>query len=236
MSPHTLDALIDELQQFYKAVLLQISHKLENNQKEELRFYCSDVIVAKEDTRALNILLSLQDTGKVSWKDVCFLKEGLCVIQRIDLVNTLTAFEVTRNLIVLLDFYARKSLDSESHDRRAFQSVETMAGYLMLAMADVARSFNVHGAVEAMLQSRMGSGMKKILVDLEEEIDRQMSDPWSKMAFLVVITGEMIAVTLATDEERTERHQKEETLIKFCFTAADKLSSRMIKLGSWVSL
>lgn len=82
MSPHTLDALIDELQQVFKAVLLQISHKLENNQKEELRFYCSDVIVTKGDTRALNILVSLQDTGKVSWEDVCFLKEGLRVIQK----------------------------------------------------------------------------------------------------------------------------------------------------------
>ena len=89
----------------------------------------------------------------------------------------------------------------------------------MLVMADVARSFNVQGAVGAMLQSRIVSGMKKILVYLEEEIDRQMSDPWSKMTFLVVITREMIAVTLATDEER---HQKEETLMKFCFTAADK--------------
>lgn len=78
MSPHTLDALIDELQQVFKAVLLQISHKLENNQKEELRFYCSDVLVTKGDTRALNI----QDTGKVSWEDVCFLKEGLRVIQK----------------------------------------------------------------------------------------------------------------------------------------------------------
>ena len=114
-----------------------------------------------------------------------------------------------------------------------------MADYLVLVMADITQSFSVLGAIGTLLQSRMGSGMNKVLDDLEEEIDRQISDPWSKMTLLVVITGEMIARSLATDHDEepiaTERHQKEETLIKFCFTAADKLSSRIIKLGSWVS-
>ena len=88
-----MDELIDQLQRVYKAVLLQISRKLGNYQKEELRFYCSDLIGTKEDTGALDILRSLQDTGKVSWEELSFLKEALRVIQRIDIVKSLTAFD-----------------------------------------------------------------------------------------------------------------------------------------------
>ena len=51
---------------------------------------------------------SLEYAGKISWRDVSFLKEGLLEVKTSDLADKLTEFEVMRNLTVLLDFYARK--------------------------------------------------------------------------------------------------------------------------------
>ena len=72
--------------------------------------------------------------------------------------------------------------------------------------------------------------MEKVLVDFEEETERELSDPWSKLTLLVVIAGEIVAEALANEERRRKTN-----VIKLCSTLADKLCFRMIKLGSWVS-
>lgn len=227
-SRQTFDKLTDELQRIYKAVLLQIVHKLENHQKEELRFYCTEFI-STGDTEVLNILRSLQNAGKISWEDISYLKEGLRVVQRMDLVKTLTAFEVKRDVTILLDFYARKRQGSESFSRHAFEKVEQIAGYLAIIMTEKAQErFDVGNTVRSLLEPK--KGIRKVLVEFEGEIKRELSDPWSKLTFLVVIAGEIAAASLANEEHR----QKLEPL-KMCSTAADELCWRIMELGSWVS-
>jgi len=71
-------------------------------------------------------------------------------------------------------------------------------------------------------------GIRKVLVEFEGEIKRELSDPWSKLTFLVVIAGEIAAASLANEEHR----QKLEPL-KMCSTAADELWWRIMELGSW---
>lgn len=225
-SRQTFDKLTDELQRIYKAFLLQIVHKLENHQKEELRFYCTEFI-STGDTEVLNILRSLQNAGEISWEDVSYLKEALRAVQRLDLVKTLTAFEVKRDLTILLDFYAKRRQGSELFCRPAFEKVEKMAGYLAIVMTEMARDrFDVSNADSLLVEPR--KGIRKVLVDFEEEIKRELSDPWSKLTSLVVITGEIVAVALANEE-----FCREPEVLKLCSTAADELYSRMIKLGSW---
>ena len=101
MSSQTLNTITDELQRAsYKAVLIQIVHGLEKQQQEELRFYYNGLIPG-ETTGTLNILRSLENVRKISWMDVSSLKESLCVVGRNDLAETLTAYEIKRNLKVM---------------------------------------------------------------------------------------------------------------------------------------
>lgn len=225
--------LSEEIHRLYKEVLLDVVHRLENDQKEELRFYFSELTVPKEDKGALNILRSLQNNGKMSWKDLCALKDGLRVIQRWDLVNILTTYEVQRDVIILLDIYARKKQTSEVFYPQVLGPVYKVGKYLEYIVAEVVRSNKVEvaNAVGSLMQSRLG--IRKALANCEEEIEVEMSDPWSKLTLLVVIAGEMFAAVLANDGERSEGQQKREVW-KTCSIMAEELSSRMIKLGNWV--
>ena len=76
MSSQTNKTIIDNLQLAYRAVLLQIVRSLEKDQQEQLRFYFKELI-EMGDPRALSILSSLKNEGKISWTDVSFLKDGV---------------------------------------------------------------------------------------------------------------------------------------------------------------
>ena len=106
MSSQTNNTTIENLQRAYKTVLLQIARNLEKDQQEELRFIFRELI--RREPGALIIMSSLEYAGKISWRDVSFLKEGLLEVKTSDLADKLTEFEVMRNLTVPLDFYARK--------------------------------------------------------------------------------------------------------------------------------
>ena len=128
---------IENLQRAFKAVLLQIVHSLEKDQQEELSFLFNEFISTTKPDDALNIMSSLENAGKISWSDVSFLKEGLEQVKRLDLVKKLTAFEVKRNLIVLLDFYARKRQEMESCCQSVRDPVGRVAGYLLKITREV---------------------------------------------------------------------------------------------------
>ena len=227
-SRQTFDKLTDKLKRAYAAALLQIAHNLEKEQQDELRFYFTGLITRGE-TGAFNILGSLENAGEISWEDVSYLKEALRVVQRLDLAKTLTSFEVKRDLTILLDFYANRRQGSELFCPPAFEKVEKMAGYLAIVMTEMARDrFDVGNAVSLLVEPR--KGIRKVLVDFEEEIKCELSDPWSKLTSLVVIAGEIVSAALANEEFR-----REPEVLKLCSTAAEELYSRMIKLGSWVS-
>ena len=221
MSSQALNTIADELQRAsYKAVLLQIVHGLEKQQQEELRFYYNGLIPG-ETTGTLNILRSLENVGKISWMDVSSLKESLCVIGRNDLAETLTAYEIKRNLKVLLDIYASKRRRSEWQCYPS-SSVELVAGRLVKATTEEMDQV----AVRSLLESR--ENIQEVLNGFEEEIERELSDPWDKLTLLVIITGE--AIVMANEEGRLKPE-----VLKFCSTAAiDKLCSRMMDLGTWV--
>ena len=226
MSSRFSDELTDEFQQLYSAVLLHIGHNLEPDQLEELYFYFTGRL-SNQTTGYLHILRSLETGGKFSWLDVRSLKEALSVIQRLDLEKRLTAFEIKRDLIILLDFFARMRRGSESLSRSP--SVELVAGCLVNLMSDIARDgFDVSN-VRSLMEPR--KGIANVLIDFEEEIEREMSDPWCKLTCLVVIAGEMVAETLANGEPRWKPE-----VSKLCSTAADMLCTRMMRReGRWVS-
>ena len=221
---------IENLQRAFKAVLLQIVHSLEKDQQEELSFLFNEFISTTKPDDALNIMYSLENAGKISWSDVSFLKEGLEQVKRLDLVKKLTAFEVKRNLIVLLDFYARKRQGIESCYQSVPDPVKRVAGYLLKITREVFQDgFDVSERVRSLL-GESKEDVKNLMREFEEKCDQELYDPWSKLTLFIVISGEILAVALANEEH----HQKQEVM-KLLSTAAESLCSRILKLGNWVS-
>ena len=68
MTTQTFDDLTDKLQRTYNAVLLHIVHEIEIAQEKEIHFYFSRHI-PRGITGTLDILRSLENAGKISWRD-----------------------------------------------------------------------------------------------------------------------------------------------------------------------
>ena len=226
MSLTTNEDIDSKLRQAYAAILLQIVHNLDRDQQQELSFYYSrSGLISVQDTGILTTLTSLENAGMISWEDVGRLTEGLRQIHRLDLVKLLTEFEMKRNLTILLDCYTRERLGLDLCFRS--DTVQSTAAYLL--METVQDGFDITN-----VRSLVGSGknIKKVLNEFEEEIDRsEFSFPWSKLAMLIVIAGEIIVAASANG-----KHHQNHQLMEMCFTAAEECSSRMMpEQGSWVS-
>ncbi|XP_020632521.1 uncharacterized protein LOC110069350 [Orbicella faveolata] len=222
MSSQTLDKLTDELKQAYNAVLLQVFKDLEAEQRAELYYYFTAHI--SRDT--LHILRSLEDAGKVSWLDVTSLKKALTEISRLDLERKVSRYEIKRNLTILLNFYAEMKLELQPCSLS--KSVESVARCLLDLMTAIVRDgFDVN-IVRSLTEPIKGT--KKVLLDWERAIERELSYPWDRVTILVLITGEMIAEALANAGLSYTPE-----VLNMSSTLADMICTRMIEQGSWVS-
>ncbi|KAL9987849.1 hypothetical protein ACROYT_G002221 [Oculina patagonica] len=217
-STHTVT---DKLRQTYNGVLLQISFNLSKKHQRKLRQYCNG-LVSTNVTDTVDIFHTLEHERKISWEDVNFVKEAMHEIRRFDIVKELTEYEIKRDLTLLLDFHARKILQSEL--QCCSVAVKRVAGYLA-RLAEVVR--DKVDITEISFTVESSKDMRKVLVDFEEEIDcRELTFSWSEFTMLVIIAGEIIAAASMNEE-------RQEPLVELCFTAADELCSRMTELGSW---
>ena len=224
-------SVIGNLKRAFRAVLLQISRSLEKDQQEELRFYYKELIV-KGNTGALSILSSLEDAGKISWSDVSFLKEGLREVRRLDLENNLTEYEIKRNLTVLLHSYSRKRQGMEPSPQLApdiADNADKVTGYLLIIMTNIERhGFDVSKEVRSLVETR--EDIENLMLEFEDISDQKLSESWSKLTLLTVISGEIVAdLALANEEHR----QKQE--MKLLSTLTEHLYFLILRLGSWVS-
>ncbi|XP_022786836.1 uncharacterized protein LOC111327016 [Stylophora pistillata] len=215
----------DKLRRAFSAVLLQISRDLDKDEQKEFRFYC-DGLIPREDKGFLKILRSLEHADLISWADVKFLKEALRAIKRLDLAKLLTTFEVRRDLTILLDFYSRKRLELDLP--YVSPSMKTTARHLLTVVTenesercrfDIAR-------MRTLVESK-----RNIQEIFEEEVDVRsgLKSSWSKLTMLVIIAGEIIVAAQASRSDEIRRNE----MLEQCFSLADKLSSRMLDLGSW---
>lgn len=230
MSSKTQNTIADELEKAYKAALLQIVDNLENDQQGKLQFYYEGLIPSGTNG-ALNILRSLGSIGEISWTDVGSLKEGLRAIQRLDLIEILTEFETRRDLTLFLDDYARKRQGSESRCYQSTSSIEPFANHLVKVTTEIFTDGLTNSKVRSLMKSR--KNVREVLSDFEKQmVKKQVVNPWSKLTFLVVIAGEVVAEVFmmpAIDEERqTEPKEVLKICFEFCYT-------RLMELGNWVS-
>ena len=229
MSTLNLDAMTEKLKLEYRSALLQISYELEKVQTKALLFYYDKVI--EEDNEPLALFRSLEYAGKLSWKDVSFLKEGLLKVRRFDLVKDLTEFEVNRNFALLLDLYG-KMRQSSQWSYSSFESMVKVANHLTFLMRAISEDeYDVSDTINKFMEA--GKEFKSVLNDLEEETERQLSEPWSKLTLLFLVSGELITSNMLKEAE----HGGKPNAPDLCFTAAKKLSSRMFNLGmNWVRI
>ena len=231
MSSQIPNSIVGELQKAYKAALLRIVDNLNIEQQQKLQFYYEGLI-PREIDGALNILRSLEDVEEISWTDVDSLKKGLRAIQRLDLIEILTTFETRRDLNLFLVDYARKRQGSESWCYQSASSIELLAKHLVKVTTGIFTDGLNGSKVRSLMKSR--KNVQEMLLDFEEQIEKkQFVNPWSKLTFLVVIAGEVVAAVFmmsAIDEERpTDPKEVLRICSKFCRT-------RLMKLGNWVSL
>ena len=229
MSTLNLNAMTEKLKLEYRSALLQISYELEKVQTKALLFYYDKVI--EEDNEPLALFRSLEYAGKLSWKDVSFLKEGLLKVRRLDLVKDLTEFEVNRNFALLLDLYG-KMRQSSQWSYSSFESMVKVANHLTFLMRAISEDeYDVSDTINKFMET--GKEFKSVLNDLEEETERQLSEPWSKLTLLFLVSGELITSNMLKEAE----HGGKPNAPDLCFTAAKKLSSRMFNLGmNWVRI
>ena len=230
MSSQTPNSIVGELQKAFKAALIRIVDSLEKDQQQKLQFYYKGFIPSGTDG-GLNILDSLENVGEISWRDVCSLEQFLCAIQRLDLIEILTAFETRRDLTLFLVDYARIRQESESRCYQSASSIELLAKHLVKETTGIFTDGLRGSKVTSLIKSR--KNVEEVLFDFEEQIQKkQIDNPWRKLSFLVVIAGEVVAevfMTSAIDEERqTDPKEVLRICFKFCHT-------RLMKLGSWVS-
>ncbi|XP_068721604.1 uncharacterized protein [Montipora capricornis] len=232
MSSQTYNSLHDKLRRSYASVLIQISGSLTKDQLDELVFYWA-VLTTEKDSKALDILRSLENTGKISWENVSFLKDGLRAVQREDLCKFLTVFEIERDLSILLNLYARKRSGTERSCGHALHPAKKVVDNSSIVMNQIEGGhYDDDIAVGSLVDST--KNIRKVLVAFEKEVERELRDPWSRLTLLVVIAGETVASALAKDEiQYCDMIMNETLIVKLCCNGAEELCSRMIKMGTW---
>ena len=230
MSSQIPNSIVGELQKAYKAALLRIVDNLNIEQQQKLQFYYEGLI-PREIDGALNILRSLEDVEEISWTDVDSLKKGLRAIQRLDLIEILTAFETQRDLKLFLVDYARKRQGSESRCYQSASSIELLAKHLVKVTTGIFTDGLNGSKVRSLIKSR--KNVQEVLFDFEEQIEKkQIDNPWRKLTFLAVIAGEVVAEVFMMSAIDEERQTDPKEVLRICF---EFCHTRLIKLGSWVS-
>lgn len=215
--------LTDRIRLDYNAMLIYISFNLDENNQIQLRQYFHGLIPV-DITAILELLRALEYNKNISWQDVNLLKEAMRVIRRLDLVKKLTEYECKRDLMLLLDFYARRIVSLDSYCCTV--PVKKVAGQLERLM-EIARD-RINFKIIS-LTADSAKEIRKVLLNFQEVIDcRELEFSWNEFTMLVVIAGEVIAVAYSNEE------QLEESVLELCSTAAEELCSRMVELGSWV--
>ena len=211
--------MTDRLRQTYKAVLVQIARDLDKEQRKELQFLCTG-LVPRQAKGVLALFRSLEDAAKISWVDVSFLKECLHVVGREDLVIKLTAFEMKRDLSILLTLYVKKRNGLHSF----YQSSAADAAECLVQLMG---GFQGRIDVRSML-SKAGKNTKDLWLHFVKECAPHRMT-WGKCSMLVAIAGEIIAVSSLHSQASPEQ------AMEMCITLAEELCYPMLQLGCWVS-
>lgn len=106
-------------------------------------------------------------------------------------------------------------------------NADKVTGYLLIIMTNIERhGFDVSKEVRSLVETR--EDIENLMLEFEDISDQKLSESWSKLTLLTVISGEIVAdLALANEEHR----QKQE--MKLLSTLTEHLYFLILRLGSW---
>lgn len=210
--------MTNKLQFDYRAVLVQTVRDLDEEQRRQLFFLCRD---PRRVLDVWELLTLLEDSAKISWIDVSFLKNCLHIVGRKDLVVALTKFEMKRELSILLNFYVKEKNGLHPF----YPSSATVAAFHLVRLME---RFPGREDLTGMMRSS-DKKAEDLWLQFLSATPRTSRMTWGKFSMLVAIAGEIIAKTSLDHYARSS----DEAIMEMCITLADKLSTILVELGCW---
>ena len=212
----------DKLKFYYRVVLSRIARDLDEEELKQLLFLCRGE-VPRRVTSVWELLVSLEDSAKISWMDVSFLKRCLNVMGRENLVVILTEFENKRGLSIILHAFVE---EKQNVKPITHSSATEAASHLVRLMENFSGGEDLREVIR-----NTGEKAEDLWRQLLSEIPFS-NLTWGKFSMLVAIAGEIISSSASTHLRRD--HAGEDVMNK-CLALGGDLSSFMLKLGCWVS-
>ena len=206
----------------FRAVLVQIARDLDEEEHKQLLFLCKGQ-VARRGLDVWELLNSLEDTAKISWINVSFMKKYLHNIGRKDLVVSLTKFEMKQDLSILLNFYVKEKNGLHLSHR---SSATEAAIHLVRLMERYPGREDLRGMMRG-----SDKKAKDLWLQFLSATPRTSRMTWGKFSMLVAIAGEIITRTSSNHCEGSS----DEDIMDMCVILADELCIMMVQLGCWVT-
>lgn len=218
--------MLEELKRWYRIVLVKISQDLTEEEREELLFYCKDHIqkgLSSNFSVGIQIFDRLEKANVISWEKLDFLTEFLGAINRQDLVTKLTAFELTRELMI----HVLKRQDSQPPMTSSTASVGLHLAEMVNHVQDGVY-LPAQGAIKAILKSQQRASNVLDVIRRKALPKAKETEP-NTFALLVAIAAEIVLLVF------DENQKQEKYALDVAIELADHLEKKVANYGSWVS-
>ena len=218
--------MLEELKRWYRIVLVKISQDLTEEEREELLFYCKDHIRKGSSSNfsvGVQIFDRLEKANVISWEKLDFLTEFLGAIKRQNLVTMLTAFELTRELMI----YVLKRQDSQPPMTSSTASVGLHLAEMVNHVQDGVY-LPAQGAIKAILKSQQRASNVLDVIRRKALPKAKETEP-NTFALLVAIAAEIVLLVF------DENQKQEKYALDVAIELADHLEKKVANYGSWVS-
>ena len=218
------NSITDKLRQDFALFLIKNFKHAGQATEDSLRLFFKRKDIPKNICGVLNFFGALEDVGEISWTDVSSLKTWLSGDEREVLFDALEAFEIKRNVALLLNAFVkiRKGIPRQNLSK----AIEAIAWYL--ANLYDCESDNLKSEGRSIKKKK--TNIEEVMIFLEEKIRKtNLSKPWTyRLERLIVAAGEVLSETETNNEEF------EDPLPEDVIRCAAEICSRMTSLEEWV--
>ena len=219
--------MLEKLKLRYRTVLVKISQDLTEKEREELLFYCKDHIPKSLSSilpAGVQIFDRLENAKVISWEKLDFLIEFVSAINRQDLATQLTAFELTRELVI----YALKRQNSQPSMTSSTASVGLHLAEMVNHVQDGV-NLPPQGVSKSLLKSQQKASSVLDVISRKALPNTDETKP-KTLAFLVAIAAEIVWLVFDENQEQ-EKHA-----LDVAIELANHLMTKVTNYGSWVSV
>lgn len=216
--------MLEKLKLRYRTVLVKISQDLTEKEREELLFYCKDHIPKSLSSilpAGVQIFDRLENAKVISWEKLDFLIEFVSAINRQDLATQLTAFELTRELVI----YALKRQNSQPSMTSSTASVGLHLAEMVNHVQDGV-NLPPQGVSKSLLKSQQKASSVLDVISRKALPNTDETKP-KTLAFLVAIAAEIVWLVFDENQEQ-EKHA-----LDVAIELANHLMTKVTNYGSW---